>query len=161
VAEPAGRDAAADGRLREPDARREDHAPRREGRRHVRLAEQQVAIDTAEEVEAGRGLTYTDLHLTEVAYWRDSRKALGLLSAVPDRPGTSIFLESTANGQNWFYDRAKAAATGASEYELVFVGWHEDPDCSRAFSTVEEREEFVATIGRRRGARGSLDDRGG
>jgi hypothetical protein len=105
-------------------------------------------IDTAEEVEAGRGLTYTDLHLTEVAYWRDSRKALGLLSAVPDRPGTSIFLESTANGQNWFYDRAKAAATGASEYELVFVGFHEDPDCWRAFRTAEEREEFVASIGR-------------
>jgi hypothetical protein len=34
-----------------------------------------------------------------------------------------------------------------SEYELVFVGWHEDPDCTRAFDSLERREEFVAGIG--------------
>lgn len=107
-----------------------------------------MSIDTAEETEAGRGLTFTDLHLTEVAYWRDHRKALGLLNAVPDRAGTSIFLESTANGRNWFYERAKAAANGSSEYELIFVGFHEDPDCVRAFRTPEEREAFIDTIGR-------------
>jgi hypothetical protein len=108
-----------------------------------------LAIDTAEEVQGGRGLTYTDLHLTEVAFWgQNAKKAEGLLSAVPDRPGTSIVIESTAQGRNWFYTRAKAAADGTSEYELVFVGWHEDPDCWRAFRTPEEREDFVATIGR-------------
>lgn len=107
-----------------------------------------ISIDTAEEVDAGRGLTYTDLHLTEVAFWgQDAKKAKALLSAVPDRPGTSIFIESTAQGRNWFYDRAKAAADGTSGYELVFVGWHEDPDCWRAFLTPGEREEFVASIG--------------
>lgn len=107
------------------------------------------SIDTAEEVEAGRGLTFTDMHLSEVAFWgQNGKKANGLLSAVPDREGTSIFLESTPNGKNWFYQRAKAAADGTSEYELVFVGFHEDPDCARAFRTVEEREEFVASIGK-------------
>lgn len=108
-----------------------------------------MSIDTAEEIDAGRGLTYTDLHLTEVAFWgQDAKKAKALLSAVPDRPGTSIFIESTAQGRNWFYHRAKAAADGSSEYELVFVGWHEDPDCSRPFRTPEDREDFIATIGR-------------
>lgn len=106
-----------------------------------------MSIDTAEEAEAGRGLTFTDLHLTEAAYWRDPKKATGLLSAVPERPGTSIFIESTANGQNWFYEYAKNAAAGISGYELVFVGWHEDPDCARAFRTPEDRAAFVATIG--------------
>lgn len=106
-----------------------------------------ISIDTAEEVDAARGLTFTDLHLTEVAYWRDRRKALALLPAVPKRPGTSIFLESTANSMNWFYDFTKRAAAGLSEFEVVFVGWHEDPDCARPFATPEKREEFVATIG--------------
>lgn len=108
-----------------------------------------LSIDTAEEVEAGRGRTFTDLHLTEVAFWgRDAAKAKGLLSAVPDAPGTSIFIESTAQGRNWFYQRAKAAADGTSDYELVFVGWHEDPDCSKAFRDAAEREEFEASVGR-------------
>lgn len=106
-----------------------------------------MAIDTAEETEAGRGLTFTDLHLTEVAYWRDHKKALGLLNAVPDLPGTSVFLESTANGRDWFFERVQAAANGTSEYELVFVGFHEDPDCVRAFRTPDEREAFIETIG--------------
>lgn len=108
-----------------------------------------ISIDTAEEVDAARGLTFTDLHLTEVAFWgQNAKKARALLNAVPDRPGTSVFIESTAQGRNWFYDRAKAAADGTSGYELVFVGWHEDPDCSRAFRTPGDREEFIATIGR-------------
>jgi hypothetical protein len=106
-----------------------------------------LSTDTAEEVAGGRGLTYTDLHLTECAHWRDAKKALDLLPAVPKRPGTSIFLESTANGLNWFHGRFKAAMEGLSEYEAVFVGWHEDPDCVRAFRTPQERAEFVESIG--------------
>lgn len=107
-----------------------------------------LSIDTAEEVDAARGLTFTDLTMTEAAYYaQNGAKALGLLNAVPDLPGTSIFIESTAQSQNWFYDKARAAANGTSEYELVFVGWFEDPDCSRAFRTPELREEFIATIG--------------
>jgi hypothetical protein len=106
-----------------------------------------MAIGTAEEVGAERGVTYTDLHLTECAHWRDARKALDLMPTVPNRAGTSVFLESTANGLNWFHARFKAAMEGLSEYEPVFVGWWEDPDCQRAFRTLEEREEFVASVG--------------
>lgn len=106
-----------------------------------------MMIDTAEELGGGRGLTYTDLHLTEVAHWRDARKALALLPAVPKRPGTSIFLESTANGLNWFHTRYKAAMDGLSEFMPVFVAWWEDPDCVRPFLTKESREQFVASIG--------------
>jgi hypothetical protein len=106
-----------------------------------------MAIDTAEELGGGRGITYTDLHLTECAHWRDVRKALALLPAVPKRPGTSIFLESTANGLNWFHTRYKGAMDGLSEFEPVFVGWWEDPDCVRPFMSAEARAEFVASIG--------------
>jgi hypothetical protein len=106
-----------------------------------------MSIGTAEEVGDDRGLTYTDLHLTECAHWRDVKKALDLLPAVPKRPGTSIFLESTANGMNWFYEFVKRAEQGLSEFEVVFVGWHEDPDCVRHFRSQQERAEFVASIG--------------
>lgn len=106
-----------------------------------------MSIDTAEELGGGRGLTYTDLHLTECAHWRDVRKLLSLLPAVPKRPGTSIFLESTANGLDWFHARYKAAMDGLSEFEPVFVGWWEDPDCVLPFYSEREREEFVASIG--------------
>jgi hypothetical protein len=117
-----------------------------------------VSIDTAEEVGGGRGLTFTDLHLTECAHWRDARKALDLLPAVPKRPGTSIFLESTANGLNWFHKRFKMAMEGLSEFEAVFVGWWEDPDCVRQFPNAEARAEFVASIGDERLAGGPWAD---
>jgi hypothetical protein len=106
-----------------------------------------IEIGTASEVDAGRGFTWTDLHLSECAWWEDGGKALALMPAVPDVPGTSIFLESTANGLNWFHTRYKAAVDKMSEYEPVFIGWWEDPDCWRAFPSETAREEFVATIG--------------
>jgi hypothetical protein len=106
-----------------------------------------IQIDTAAEYAGGRGLTYTDLHLTECAHWEDPRKALALLPTVGKRPGTSIFLESTANSMNWFHARYKAAMGGMSAYEAVFVGWWEDPDCSLPFASPLARAEFVASIG--------------
>lgn len=106
-----------------------------------------LSIDTAEEIGTGRGLEFTDLHLSECAYYRDSKKALDLMPTVPDLPGTSVYLESTANGENWFFEYAKNAAAGIGDYVLVFVGWHEDPDCVKAFATPEEREAFIETIG--------------
>jgi hypothetical protein len=124
------------------------HLGEKVGGRIVGWPNSRLMIDTAEELGGGRGLTYTDLHLTEVAYWRDRHKALSLLPAVGSSPLTSIFLESTANGLNWFHDFVKRAEAGLSEYMVVFVGWYEDPDCTRRFVTEEAREEFVATIGR-------------
>jgi hypothetical protein len=106
-----------------------------------------IEVDTAEEIAGGRGFTYTDLHLSECAWWRDGQKALSLFPAVPDRPGTSIFLESTANGLNWFHKRYKAAVDRESEFEELFIGWHEDPDCWRNFDTPEQRAEFIESIG--------------
>jgi hypothetical protein len=106
-----------------------------------------LSIDTAEEVGASRGITYTDLHLSECAHWRDARKVLDLMPTVPKRPGTSIFLESTAKGLNWFHSRYKAAMDGISEFAPVFVAWWEDPDCVRPFRSAEERERFIEGIG--------------
>jgi hypothetical protein len=132
------------------------HLGEKVGGRVVGWPNSRLTIDTAEELGGGRGLTWTDMHLTEVAYWRDRAKALSLLPAVPKRPGTSIFMESTPNGKNWFYDFVMRAAQGLSEFEVVFVGFHEDPDCRRGFLTPERREEFVADIGNVNGPAGMI-----
>jgi hypothetical protein len=132
------------------------HLGEKVGGRVVGWPNSRMSIDTAEELGGGRGLTWTDMHLTEVAYWRDRAKALSLLPAVPKRPGTSIFMESTPNGQNWFYEFVMRAAKGLSEFEVVFVGWWEDPDCVRGFMSAEKREEFIADIGNPNGPAGVI-----
>lgn len=106
-----------------------------------------LRIDTAKEATKGRGKTITDLHCSEVAFWPYPDKVLSLMNAVPDQPGTIVVLESTANGNNFFKQRWERAEKGESEYTPVFIGWPEDPDCSRSFPTPEARVDFLATIG--------------
>lgn len=102
----------------------------------------QLKIDTAKEVNAGRGKTITDLHCSEVAFWPDPRKALSLLNAVMDRPETLVVLESTANGHNFFKQRWHRAEQGLGGYVAVFVGWPEDENCTLAFADQDEAERF-------------------
>lgn len=85
-----------------------------------------LQIDTANEVQAGRGYTYTDLHLSEVAFWPDVAKMTSLVNAVPDEPETLIVIESTANGSNHFKTRWDDAEAGRSSYIPVFAGWTEE-----------------------------------
>ena len=107
----------------------------------------QLTIDTAAEVEAGRGKTLHDLLCTEVAFWPNPKKALSITNTVYDLPGTMVILESTANGHNWFKDRWDAAERGEGAYEPVFIGWQEDPNNVRPFTDDDEKERFCATIG--------------
>jgi hypothetical protein len=102
-----------------------------------------LKIDTAKEVQAGRGKTITDLAATEVAFWPDPRKALSLLNAVFDTPETFVALESTANGHNWFKARWDRAERGEGGFAAVFIGWQEDENCQRAFDDEEHRARFL------------------
>jgi hypothetical protein len=107
----------------------------------------QLAIDSAGEVDAGRGKTITDLQCTEVAFWKDPKKALSLISAVADEPDTYIVMESTANGANFFKARWDRAMRGEGSFLPVFIGWTEDEDCTKNFPSAEQREAFIKTIG--------------
>ncbi len=105
-------------------------------------------VDTANEYEAARGFTFFDLHLSEVAFWKEiERKLRALLATVPDEEGTRIILESTANGYNAWRKFWLAAISGNSDYYPLFIAWFEDPDYSRPFADEEEREAFIAKIG--------------
>jgi hypothetical protein len=106
-----------------------------------------IEIDTANEVEAGRGDTPTELHLSEVAFWKDVRKMTALLNAIPDEPETIVVIESTANGTNHFKTMWDRAVAGESLYTPLFFAWHEDPTYRLPFNTEEERAEFVVGAG--------------
>lgn len=116
-----------------------------------------LKIDTAQTVNAGRGKTIRKLHATEVAFWdtgqdkrssHGQRKALSLLNAVPDQPGTLIVLESTANGHNWFKARWDRAERGQGGYVAVFIGWTEDENCWREFDDPDHEAAFIESIGK-------------
>lgn len=106
-----------------------------------------LVVDTAGEIQAGRGFTYHSLHLSEVAFWPDAAKMTALLNSVPDEPNTMVVLESTANGHNFFRRIWRQAEEGLNDYEAIFFPWFEDPYYVRPFLNDEERSRFESTIG--------------
>ena len=108
-----------------------------------------MKIATAKGQEVGRGQTIHAVHCSEVAFYPDPESLmLSLKQAVPDKPGTIVILESTANGAgNWFHQEWFAAKAGESDYIAMFFPWylHEEysfPDTTLAYEqlTKDERE---------------------
>lgn len=108
-----------------------------------------MKIATAKGKEVGRGQTIHAVHCSEVAFYPDPEGLmLALKQAVPDKPGTVIVLESTANGAgNWFHQEWFAAKAGESDFIPLFFPWflHEEysiPTTTLTFSELskEERE---------------------
>lgn len=89
-------------------------------------------VATAGADGVARGETLNHAHLSEVAFWpRSSAGEVfnGLLQAVPQRPGTSIFVESTANGMSGvFYDLWQGSVSGQNGFEAVFSPWYWTPE---------------------------------
>jgi hypothetical protein len=91
-----------------------------------------LRVATAGGKGVARGEMLNVVHLSEVAFWPDTFAQTnfnGLIQAVPDKPGTAAFLESTANGMTGvFYEQYKVAKSGESGYELFFSAWVESDD---------------------------------
>ena len=89
-------------------------------------------VATAGGDSVGRGETLTHVHASELAFWPKSTAAEiynGLMQAVPNTPGTAVFIESTANGvTGTFYDLWQGAVAGTNGYVPVFIPWFVDPD---------------------------------
>jgi len=90
----------------------------------------EVTITTAGSTEAGRGSTYTRVHGSEVAFWKDAESIMaGIMQGVPAHG--RIELESTPNGaQGWFYDQCMMALdpNSGSEWTLHFYEWWWDDE---------------------------------
>jgi len=91
------------------------------------------SIFSAESGEIGRGEDVSHLHLSEFGFYPKPEQTMaGIVEAVPDRPGTEIIIESTANTPfGMFYDMVHDALAGKGEYQLIFVGWDKDTDNQR------------------------------
>lgn len=79
-----------------------------------------------------RGDTITCAHLSEFGWWPASshrENFSGLMDAIPNRPGTAAFIESTANGFNIFSEQCDEARAGESDFEFVFLPWFWDDTC--------------------------------
>lgn len=98
-----------------------------------------VYIATAGNRSAGRGGTYSHVHGSEVAFWKDGAALLaGLMQGVPTEG--KILLESTPNGQQgWFYEQCMKALDGDPTWKLHFFPWWIDPGYRLEVLSTEER----------------------
>jgi len=108
-------------------------------------------VATAGGESIGRGETLTHVHASELAFWQRSTALEnwnGMTQAVPNKPGTAIFVESTANGVSGiFYDLWKGAVDGSNGYIPVFIPWFMDPEYREPtpanFEITPEEEEIA------------------
>jgi hypothetical protein len=119
-----------------------------------RLAWQQTGssmrIATAKGREVGRGQTIHAVHCSEVAFWpRPEELMLALRQAVPEKPGTIMILESTANGVgNWFHEQWFAAKAGETDFIAMFFPWflHDEysiPNTTLQYGDLQEDEREI------------------
>ena len=116
-----------------------------------------IRCATAGGAGVGRSYTLKCLHLSEYAFWPGDKAGTftGLVQAVPDKPGTVIVIESTANGFDDFkkkWDAAvKAQRDGTDGYFPIFFAWYEMPDYRRkprpGFVRTTEEQELADTYG--------------
>lgn len=91
-----------------------------------------VTLGSSENQEASRGTDIAMAHLSEVAFWKDSRLhcpdelVRAAVSGIALAPMTFIAMESTANGVgSYFHNEWLRAEAGLSDKAPVFVPWHE------------------------------------
>ena len=114
-----------------------------------------LMVATAGGEAIARGETLTDAHLSEVAFWPKATAAdnlNGLLQAIPNTAGTSVFVESTANGMSGpFYELWKGACEGSNGFIPFFSAWFDTPEyrlpTPSYFERTYEEEDLVALYG--------------
>lgn len=78
-------------------------------------------IATAGNVETGRGDTYTMMHGSEAAFWKDAER---IVAGAMQGGSPNVILKSTPNGaQGFFYDKCMEALDGAGVWKLHFYQW--------------------------------------
>ncbi len=85
-----------------------------------------IRIDTASSQNV-RGSTYTNIHCSEAAFWKDISTAVA--AAFQTATGNShIVLETTANGVNEFFQMWNDQTNG---FTKTFLSWLDEPDYIR------------------------------
>lgn len=123
----------------------------------VRGLGSRIRCATAGGKGVGRGFTLSGLHLSEYAFWPGDKNETytGLAQTIPDKAGTVIIIESTANGYDDFkhkWDMAvDAEREGSDGFLPVFFAWFEMPEYRRTplpnFVRTEEEQKLAETFG--------------
>jgi hypothetical protein len=111
-------------------------------------------VGTAGADKVGRGDMFSDLHVSELAFWapNTAKDTLnGLLQCVPDSDGTFVFIESTANGYNLFQEYWAGAVAGTNGFRAVFIPWYLQPeyttDVAEDFEPTPDEKRIIALYG--------------
>jgi hypothetical protein len=116
-------------------------------------------VESAKAKEVARGTTLQAVHASEVAFWPDAEDLMpSLMNAIPNRHGTIVILESTANGVGgFFYDEWMKAIRGESDFVALFFPWFRhneytirNPGLTQQQLTQKEKdlqERFGLTLG--------------
>lgn len=85
-----------------------------------------IKVATAGSATVGHGLTITHFHGSEVSRWPNMALHLsGIFQAVPEAPGTSIVLESVANGRgDGWHQMWQDSVAGITDFSNIFVPWY-------------------------------------
>lgn len=110
----------------------------------------EYVIATAGAKTAGHGQTIHNGFFSEVSRWPNANEhASGILQTVPLKPGTEVWIESTANGPSgWFYDSWQQAIEGKSDFMPLFFGWlqHKEYQIAGQWDDfADEEEELLHT----------------
>ena len=91
-----------------------------------------VTIGSAESQESVRGIDAAMAHLSEVAFWRNSRMKSpeqvmrSICGSIMLLPCSMVVMESTANGTgSYFHQECERAKRGESDKQFAFVPWFE------------------------------------
>lgn len=123
-------------------------------REELELANDSVyGVGTAGAGATGRSNTAQRFHGSECAFWQESAEIIsGALQAISDEDGTEVFLESTANGLNWWYKWCMDALAELNGYRLIFVPWYWQEEYRRRLPAVweldDEERELMALYGK-------------
>ncbi|WP_156932052.1 hypothetical protein [Bacillus sp. J37] len=101
-----------------------------------------IKIESANNDGAGRSSTIHNLHVSELAFWKNPDDVmLGLMQAVPNTPNTMVIVESTSNGVGgMFYNMWQQAERGENDFIPMFFPWFEHAEYS-----MPTPEDFVLT----------------
>lgn len=127
-----------------------------------------IMVETANNKQAGTGLTPQFIHSSETAKWQiGAETAIALYQSIGESPETCVILESTAYGfdalfqPTWANSEDHVKLTWDFEDNLqidiknretwngylpFFIGWHDDPDYQMQFTNDAQRKHFMTTL---------------
>lgn len=110
-------------------------------------------VATAGSKDVGRSSTIQFWHGSEVAHWPHAESHMaGVGQAIPDKPGTEVIFESTADGVGTLFHKMWVAAEkGQGEFIPIFVPWFWQSEYRKeapaSFTRTVEEQELSESYG--------------